>query len=203
MCSGVIIYAVDAANVASSMGRNDLEWAASYVYDRWKPTLFLSAARDTAPPDAGELTSHRSLEATAGAIVPWNRVRWSHALFAALHVEDRTGGCARTGDCTGPPSLSVKTVCASPGRSGTAREYGYSISAEHGGSVAVTGERILPALGSDGEATRLTGDVRFFAPVGPQHATLAMRAAGGGIEGDTRVRRQTERRRLRTSVGLL
>ena len=70
----------------------------------------------------------------------------------------------------------------------SAREYGYSISAEDGFSGGATAEIIRSALGADADSTTITGDVRAYLRGLAPHHVVAIRIAGGRSTGDTSVR---------------
>ncbi len=65
--------------------------------------------------------------------------------------------------------------------------YSASISQEAGLAAGFTGEFTRQALGTDADATRLTGDVRAYLPALGPHHVIALRAAGGKTAGDLSV----------------
>ena len=168
-------YAIEAG--WASRGRPD--WQAAYAYDRWWPTVFVSASDDTDPFRGGEL---RTVEATAGVLLRSRRVRWSRSTLAAFHVARDTFDCAT---CT--PAAAGRARLASV-RLGwahaSARTFGYSISAEEGGLFAVTAEIPRTAFGADGDGVALTADVRRYVEVWPRHGVIALRGAAAGFWGD-------------------
>jgi hypothetical protein len=168
--------------LSSSRGRPDV--SASYVYDRWWPTIFARVSDDTDPFRDGDV---RTREANAGAILPFRHVRWSQSLLAAYHrSQDRyiCSSCGPSGD---------ETIARGALRGGwlvsTARAYGYSISAERGWSTVVTTELAREALGGDGDGGAGTLDIRGYLPVRPRHGVVAARAAVASSWGDRSVRR--------------
>lgn len=163
----------------------------SYAYDRWRPTLLLSASDrlDTAVfQDAhtgGIVTvDERSREALAGVFVPWRRARASQSWFGGVTLHDEEFA----------PGSKLPRLTRNAFRGGwafnTSRVYGYSISAEDGARGAVNVERVTPVLGADGEATSTTIDVRAYLPAGGLHRVLALRAAVGVSSGEPGARRQ-------------
>jgi hypothetical protein len=156
----------------------------SYAYDRWWPTLFVSVSDDTDPFREGEI---RTREVNAGALFVIARVRWSQALLTSVNAsrdEFSCGGC----EDTLPPNVKRGAI-----RTGwildTAKAYGYSISRESGATLRVTWEAAPDALGSDAGNSSATLDARGYFRLGPQHAAVAVRAAGAAAWGDERARR--------------
>ena len=166
------------------------DWQVSYVYDRWRPTWFASASRDTSffagpPSDTGvpATATLRERQVQAGVIVPLRRVRVLQTLTASVvraaddftfsdHVVSRDRTAVR-----GAWSIA------------SANTYGYSISPERGVAVGITAEAVRRALGASADATAFTADARAYLPgLAPQHV-LAIRAAGGASRGDRDVRR--------------
>lgn len=174
-------YAIEAG--WSTRGRPD--WQAAYAYDRWWPTVFVSAADDTDPFSQGEL---RTVEATAGVLLRSRRVRRSHSTLAAFHVARDTFDCPACAPAAAGrarrASVRLGWVYAS------ARTFGYSISAEQGGLFAITAEVPRTAIGADGDGVALTADVRRYVEVWPRHGVLAVRAAAAGFWGDEAAERR-------------
>lgn len=167
----------------SASGR--LDWQASYVYDRWRPSFFVVASADTETlslrsidPAVTYRVRSRTREAVAGVLLPVRRVRWSQAwLLAAALVDRRTALPARELQRTRNALRAGWTVS-------TAREYGDSISPEHGVRAGMTFERVSPSLGADGASDTATLDVRAYAPGGFPNAVIAVRAGAGASRGD-------------------
>jgi hypothetical protein len=160
------------------------DWQASYAYDRWWPTLFVSASDETDPFRTGE---SRSRGMDAGVLLPWRRVRWTQTVLASLHAATDTIECP---DCASPIDTRAARRSVRAGYAfGSARTYGYSVSREEGWTAVATGELISGALGSDGSAGSLVLDWRAYRRLGGRHRVLALRAATGSSWGDTRVRR--------------
>jgi hypothetical protein len=166
------------------------DWTVSYAYDRWRPTVWAVASSATSyfsgpPTEAGTPSNatlrERRLE--GGVLVPVRRVRISHlAMFAISTGVDEYTLPART--------LSRDRRAARAGWATTsARTYGYSISPEDGVTAGGTAERVPRVLGSSGEATTVTADVRTYAAGFGSHHVLALRGAAGVSKGDIDVRR--------------
>jgi hypothetical protein len=166
------------------------DWTVSYAYDRWRPTVWAAASSATSyfsgpPTEAGTPSNatlrERRLE--GGVLVPVRRVRISHlAMFAISTGVDEYTLPART--------LSRDRRAARAGWATTsARRYGYSISPEDGMTAGATAERVPRVLGSFGEATTVTADVRAYAGGFGSHHVLALRGAAGVSKGDSDVRR--------------
>ncbi len=183
------------ATWAVSGGRADgvpasrLDWAAAYSYQRWQPSFYVAAEDRTTLFEAvtsggPQPVALRERTADAGVWRAFRRVRHAQTALAAYHTErlSQQGPAGRT-------SLSRAGV-----RAGwtftSAQRYGYSISQQDGVTLAVTGEMLRPALGSDGRSDAVTVDVRAYLPLGLPHAVLAARAAMAAASGDPDVRRR-------------
>jgi hypothetical protein len=156
------------------------DWELSYVYDRWRPTLFASASRATdffpgrlTDGGATRTVAVREQQVEAGMLLPVRHVRVVHrALFSALHSSarytpvDGAGAAARTAVRFGWATSS-------------ARRYGYSVSQEHGVAVGATAELARSTIAGAGVDTTVTADVRGYAPTPLAHHVFAIRAAGG------------------------
>jgi hypothetical protein len=172
------------AAAVSWASRTRPDWQISYVYDRWWPTLFASAADDTDPFRSGEA---RSTEFNAGLVLPFRRVRRVQSLFGSVHLSTDTARCA---DCNQPvDARSVRHALRTGYTFSTARTYGYSISREAGWALSASYEAIPRRLGSDGDAGSAIADVRRYHAAGVPHAVIAARLAGATAWGDDRVRR--------------
>jgi Tol biopolymer transport system component len=169
------------AQAGWSTARGRPDWQVEYAYDRWRPTLFGSAADDTDPWRDGEI---RTREFNAGALVPFRRIRWTQSLLGALHSStDR----AR---CTGCPTGDITRRSVRGGwRMNASRSYGYSISPEEGWSAVTSTELTREGFGSDGNAGAAILDLRGYVPVAPRHGVVAVRAAVASSWGDDRARR--------------
>src|SRR6202007_2353020 len=69
------------------------DWHLSYVYDRWRPTLFATYADDTDPLRGGDV---RTRELNAGVLLPFRRVRWTETLMAGGDLESDDVTCRTT-----------------------------------------------------------------------------------------------------------
>lgn len=173
------VYAVEGG--WSTRARPD--WRIYYAYDRWRPTLVVTVSDDTDPWRDGQI---RSIEADAGMLLPFRRIRWSHTTFASLHAADDEVECAA---CVEPGNGRVARRSVRLGWNlSTARIYGYSISPEEGGVFTVTTELTRAALGADGNTTASTIDLRWYLRTRPRHAVLALRAAAAASWGDEAAR---------------
>jgi hypothetical protein len=171
---------------AHAPGAGTPDWDASYVYDRWRVSLFASASSQTlfyaglADPDGrpSDVTL-REREVEAGVFLPLTHVRTSHRAVASL---------VRTFDRemfpTDVPSVN-RTATRIGWSTTTAHVFGYSISPERGVTGGGTAEFVSRALGSTSSATTLTGDVRAYLPGLAEHHVVALRAAGGTTSGET------------------
>jgi hypothetical protein len=166
------------------------DWRAYYAYDRWRPTLWVSASAATSffsgpATDAGTPASaalrERAIE--AGLLLPIRHVRTSHAALFSMR--------AAADDYTLPDrTISRDTRAVRAAWSFlSARTYGYSVSREDGVAVGATAESVSRALGSFAGATAFTADLRAYLPGAAAHHVIALRAAGGVAAGDSDVQR--------------
>jgi WD40-like Beta Propeller Repeat len=173
-------YTVDAA--WADRARPD--WRAAYTYDRWAPTLFADYSDDT-DPFRGALV--RSREMTAGALLPFRRIRWTETWLGAFNVDNDSIRCDEP--CTLPPEQRRRSL-----RGGwihdSRRAFGYSISAEEGVQIETAAETTREAFGSDGDGGATIVDVRGFHRLASGHTVVAGRVAFAGAWGDPEVRRQ-------------
>ena len=160
------------------------DWQIAYAYDRWRPTLFGSYSDDTDPWRDGTV---RTREVNAGMLLPFQQVRRSQSLLAAVHAADDEFDC---GECQSPIAASVTRRSVRGGYAvSTAQQYGYSISTEEGTRASITAEASRAHVDGDpngprkGDGIALTGDLRHFVPLGPRHAVLAVRLAAAGSFG--------------------
>jgi hypothetical protein len=165
-------------------------WTVSYAYNRWRPSLLLSAwsSFDTVLVAADGLSrvlvsEERSQGVFAGVYVPRRRVRLAQSWLAGVDLDLR--------------SLPAWTGIANRARNGaragwsvnSSRQYGYSISPEDGTWAAVNVERVTTGLGADGNATSLTGDWRAYLPGLGGHQVTALRVGAASSTGDRGMRR--------------
>jgi hypothetical protein len=189
--SAGVTWAVTTGETASAIApRARPDWEAAYTYQRWQPSFYAAAKDRTALFDVvtpgGALVPMAQRERTLdlGVWRPFRRVRWVHTALAAYHVE-------RLGTET-PVAFDERT------RAGlraawtftSARRYGHSISLEDGVTLAVTGEALRPAFGSDGVSDAITADARAYLPLGLPHAVLALRGAVAASRGDAGIQRR-------------
>jgi hypothetical protein len=189
-------HAVSASGTWAVSGGTDLapgprpDWDAGYTYQRWQPSLYITARDRTTLFDAvtraGAIVPVAQREQTLdiGIWRPIRRVRWVQTALLAYHLEGVTQETA-----SARAELSRAGVRASWSFS-SARRYGYSISEEDGVTLAVTGEMLRPGLGSDGRSDAVTADARAYVPLGWAHAVLAVRGAMAASSGDDTVRRR-------------
>ena len=166
----------------STRGRPD--WAAAYAYDRWRPTLFANLQDDQESWRSGDI---RAREVNAGAQMSFRRVRRVQTIVGTFHA------AREQIDCTAcEPSINAQ-VDRRAWRAGWlfdgARRFGYSISDEEGFSAALSAEWSREALGADGNAAAVVGDLRGYLRAGPRHAVIAARAGAAHAWGDEVMRR--------------
>jgi hypothetical protein len=175
-----------AAAVTTSDIRRRPDWQASYVYDRWRPSLFVAASDSMQPWGGAEL---RQQEAVAGLLVPIRHIRSQHVFSGAFSAERDSTRCRNAGVACPPDAAVDRRAVRMAWEVRTARAYGYSISPEERADAGLTFEMVRRAFGSTADSTAVTGQVRGFMPLGGRHAVLAARAAAGWSWGDRRVRR--------------
>lgn len=168
-------YAVGGA--WSTAGRPD--WYAAYVYDRWRPSVFANTSDDRDSWLEGEV---RTRELNVGVAVPFRTVRHAQSVFGALHVSNERFDCAA---CAPAVDASIERRALRAGWSfTTAKEYGYSISAEEGLRASIAAETSPEGLGATGTASTLVADLRAYIPAAPRHGIVALRGAAAGSWGD-------------------
>jgi len=165
------------------------DWQVSYTYDRWRPSVFASASRDTSfsagPPDVTGRPTNATLVEEAvegGVLLPFRRVRHTHA---ALFDFRRVLSTYNVPIKTGPPAEVADTANAARlgWTSSTAKQYGYSISPEDGVTVGGTAEFLESDTASDLTKT-VTADARAYLRGFGAHHVVALRAGGGVSNGD-------------------
>ncbi len=163
------------------------DWQVAYLYGRWQPSFFMTAASDTSffaglATDAGAPTSatRRERQIEAGILFPIRRTRVQHtaqiSIARAMDDYTFTDGGASSRERT-PLRLAWQTI--------TAHTYGYSISREGGIAAGATTEIVRRGLGSSADATTTTGDFRAYLPGLAPHHVVALRLAGGVSTGDS------------------
>jgi hypothetical protein len=183
-------WLVSSPEGATSPGAATPDWQVYYLYDRWRPSFYISAASDTSffaglATDAGTPTSatRRERQIEGGLIFPIRRTRVQHIarLAAVRAMADYTIGASVFSRDRTPVRGSWETS--------TARAYGYSISREDGVAAGATVELVRRSLGSFADATTTTGDARAYLPGLAPHHVVAVRIAGGASIGDATVGR--------------
>ena len=163
--------------------------ALSYQYDRWRPTFVTALTDETSPlilrTEAGERRpiAIREQAVDLGVALPFRQVRATQTVLGLWRLERTTVSSSGTDGRAERGALRLGWSAT------TARRYGYSISREDGIAAGVSSELARPAFGGDGRATFTHADIRGYLPLGPRHATLAVRASGSVSRGDEGVRR--------------
>ena len=183
-------WLVSSRGGAPQVDRTTPDWRLFYVYDRWRPTIWATASRDTSffggpPTDAGVPTigTLRERQVQAGIIFPIRHLRLAQTMAASV---------VRAADeFTFPDRLITRnrTAARAGWAIGSALTHGYSISPEGGVTLGITAEAVRRALGASADATALTGDARAYLPGLARHHVLAIRLAGAGSSGDRGLRR--------------
>ena len=174
-----------ASTAGWAVPRNRADLQVDYTYSRWWPALFVSASDDT---DAWREGHIRSRELNAGVLLPWRRVRWNTAVLAAASFS--RDEFERSSDLFPERADRRRDALRLGWSASNARAYGYSISAEEGGAIAMVSEFASGGSGDGGSATSAAGSVRAYLRAWPRHGVLAVRAAGATSHGDERVRRE-------------
>ena len=163
-----------------------VNWRASYAYNRWRPSLLLSAWSGLDTILVAEEGSSRTLVSQersqgifAGVIVPWRRVRVAQSWLGGVEADQR-----RLPASTGIADRSRNGVRAGWALA-SSRQYGYSVSPEHGTWAAVNLERVTTVLGADGNASSLTIDWRVYLPGLRRHHVAAIRVGAASSTGDS------------------
>jgi hypothetical protein len=166
------------------------DWQIYYLYDRWRPTFYISAASETSffagpATNAGAPTpsTRRERQIEGGVIVPIRHARVQHAARASMV---RAAADYTLGDSG---FSRERSAVRASWQTNTARTYGYSISREDGVTVGATAEIVRRGLGSFANATTTTADARAYLPGLAPHHVIALRLAGGVSSGDATVGR--------------
>jgi hypothetical protein len=169
-----------------SFGGPPMGWSVSYAYNRWRPSLLLSAwsAIDTVTVSAAGspdtlLAQERGQGLFAGIMVPWRRVRLAQSWLAGIDVDRR-----QLPDSAGVADRSRNGVRAGWALN-SSREYGYSISPEDGVWMALNVEEVTPGLGADAKALSITGDWRAYVRGLGRHHVAAMRLGAASSTGNS------------------
>ncbi|HZP47302.1 MAG TPA: hypothetical protein VFB07_02125 [Vicinamibacterales bacterium] len=166
------------------------DWQLTYLYGRWRPTLFASASTTTSffagpPTDAGAPSgaTRRERQVETGFLLPIRHTRISHSALGSIlraSDEDTLDGSLLHRDRTALRAAWTTT---------TAHTYGYSISPEDGIAAGMTLELVRRSLGAAADASTATADVRAYLRGAARHHVVALRAAGGSSTGDASVGR--------------
>ena len=155
-------------------GTGRVDTAAFYVYDRFRPTLLLTADDKVDPVAEGEVHT-RSLNAQLS--LPIRRTIRSVQTLAVTYRRERTetiGGEDGLVDFGG-----IETSWAL----NTARSYPWSISPIDGGRLRLAWLREAESLGSDLSLDKLTADGRAYLRLLGARDVLGLRAQGGTTRG--------------------
>ncbi|MFO7694785.1 MAG: hypothetical protein R6V57_17010 [Vicinamibacterales bacterium] len=188
--SASVLWRASGQNADFTFDATPVNWLASYAYNRWRPSLLLSAWSGLDTILVAEEGSNRTLVSQersqglfAAVIVPWRRIRVAQNWLAGVDVDQR-----RLPASTGVPDRFRNGVRAGWALN-TSRQYGYSISPEEGTWAAVNLERVTTALGADGHAVSLTGDWRVYLPGLGRHHVAAFRIGAASSTGDSGMKR--------------
>ncbi len=165
-------------------------WELFYTYNRWRPKFYAVASSSTSfsvgPATESGAASDSTLRETSvegGVIVPILHARTLHSALVSV---------GRSSNEYTLPTESF-TRARTPFRAGwqtiTAHSYGYSISPEQGFGAGATAEAVRRSLGSDGDSTTYTADLRAYVPGILPHHVVAVRLSGGASNGDPTVGR--------------
>jgi Tol biopolymer transport system component len=153
-----------------------VDTSAFYVYDRFRPTLLLTA-EDTV--DLNEDGEFRTRNLNARLSFPLRRTLRSAQTLTVAYRRERTeivGGAPED-------SLDVGGIETSWALS-TARSYPWSISPIDGGRLRLAWLREVKALGSDVSLDKLTADGRAYLRLFGARDVLVLRLQGGATRGE-------------------
>ncbi|MEO8522122.1 MAG: hypothetical protein ABI603_12210 [Acidobacteriota bacterium] len=159
--------------------RHRPDWRLDYAYARWWPTLFGSASGTTEDWRDGDV---RSRELSGGVLLPVRRVRWSSVALAGIHTERDHFACSACAPAL--DAIGTRRDLRLGWLASNAHAFGYSISAEEGGTVGVTSEITRGRAGTGRRAGAGTVDARHYWRVFPRHAVVAARVAAAATWGD-------------------
>jgi hypothetical protein len=166
------------------------DWQIYYLYDRWRPTLYVSASSDTSffagpATEAGTPSpaTRRERQLEGGVILPMRHARIQHAVRLSI-----VRAVADYSD-SGRAFSRNRTPIRAAWQTATARSYGYSISPESGIAAGATAEVVRSGIGSSADATTTTADLRVYLPGLAPHHVAALRIGGGRSAGDPTVGR--------------
>jgi hypothetical protein len=158
-----------------------VDTAAFYAYDRFRPTLLVSAEDKVDPSVDGDVQTRRlNLQAS----LPLRRtVRSVQSLDITYRREREEAPGA------GPEGRVDRGGIETAWTLSTARSYPWSISPSDGALVRCAWLREAEALGSDQALDKVTGDARGYLRLLGQRDVLAVRAQGGFTRGAPDFRR--------------
>jgi Tol biopolymer transport system component len=149
--------------------------AAFYVYDRFRPTLLVSADDKVDPSTDGNVRTRRlNLQAS----LPLRRTIRSLQTLDVTYRRER-----EEVQGTGPEGRLDRGGIETAWTLGTARSYPWSISPSDGAFVRLAWLREVEALGSDQSLDKLTADARAYLRLLGERDVLAVRAQGGFTRG--------------------
>ncbi len=151
-----------------------VDTAAFYVYDRFRPTLLLSADNKVDPGAEGDV---RTSKLNAQLSLPVRRTIRSVQTLAVTYRRERTEGTG--GGTDGRDLGGIETSWAL----NTARSYPWSISPIDGGRLRLAWLREAESLGSDLALDKLTADGRAYLRLVGTRDVLALRVQGGTTRG--------------------
>ena len=175
---------------AATPGSATPDWQIYYLYDRWRPTFYVSARSDTsffagpATESGGpSAVTRRERQLEGGILFAIRHARAQHAARLAL--------VRATADYTAPAGVFSRdrTPLRAAWQTITAHTYGYSISREAGIAAGATAEIVRRNFGSFADASTTTADLRVYLPGLAPHHVVALRGGGGVSSGDSTVGR--------------
>ena len=163
------------------------DWHASYVYDRWRPTLFTSYSDDTDPIRGGTM---RSREFFAGARLSFRHLRWTETFLAGFTAQSDTMTCVEIGSaCRTRESRRDLRSLRGGWLHDSRRTFGYSISPEEGLALQAAAETSRTLLGSAADAGATVLDARAYRRLFGRHTVVAGRIAIAAAWGPLGARR--------------
>jgi hypothetical protein len=165
------------------------DWSASYAYSRWQLVPFTALSDETSLFDGVDQKGHvvplaeREQQVVGGLYRAFRRVRWAQAVLGEARIDRITQEIPDASDTVDRRAFGAAWTID------TSREYGYSISPEHGILAGVTAERFSQTGADARDAHDFTADFRAYVPLPFRHAVLAVRGAGGVSAGTAGVRR--------------
>ena len=152
-----------------------------YQYDRFRPTIQLSAEDETRPTASGRF---RARNATLRVLMPVRRtLRSTQSLSLAWRRERQSFEDAADEEPFDLGGLEAAWVLS------TAKQYPYSVSPVDGGRLRLAWLLEDPALGGDVALRKLTADARAYQRGFGEADVLALRVAGGTTFGRPGFRR--------------